>query len=99
VVDVVRDPASGAPLLDADGYPYPTLVFGNGPNRPQVRAGTDTLYVQDKNFTHLAAVNLSSETHGGGDIMLMAGGAESAAFKGTLDNTRVFALLRTAMGL
>jgi alkaline phosphatase len=99
VLDVVRDPKSGSPLIDADGYPYPTLVFGNGPHRPMVRAGTDTLYVQDKNFLHLSGVNLSSETHGGGDVMLMAGGAESKPFKGTLDNTQVFSLLKSAAGL
>jgi alkaline phosphatase len=99
VLDVVRDPASGAPLVDADGYPYPTLVFGNGPTRPAVRAGTDTLNVLDENFLHLSAVRVGSETHGGGDVMLMAGGADSQLFKGTLDNTRVFELLKTAAGL
>jgi alkaline phosphatase len=99
VLDVVRDRATGAPLVDGDGYPYPTLVFGNGPNRPLVRSGTDTLNVLDKNFLHLSGVRLSSETHGGGDVMLMAGGADSEAFKGTLDNTAVFGLVRTAVGL
>ncbi|MBJ6763187.1 alkaline phosphatase [Myxococcaceae bacterium JPH2] len=99
VVDVVRDPATGTPLVDGDGYPYPTLVFGNGPNRPLVRSSTDTVNVLDKNFTHLSAVRVSSETHGGGDVMLMAGGADAELFKGTLDNTRVFQFLKTAAGL
>lgn len=99
VLDVVRDSATGAPLLDADGYPYPTLVFGNGPNRPPVRSGADTLNVLDKGFLHLSGVALGSETHGGGDVMLMAGGIESGAFKGTMENTNVFNLLRAAAGL
>ncbi|AKU96553.1 Alkaline phosphatase [Labilithrix luteola] len=101
VLDVVRDPASGAPLVDADGYPYPTLVFGNGPNRPIVRSAGDTMNLLDKNFTHISAVRTSAggETHGGGDVMLMAGGAGAEAFKGTMDNTKVFQLLKTAAGL
>lgn len=101
VLDVVRDPGTGAPLLDADGHPYPTLVFGTGPNRPQLRAATDTLNLRDKNFTHLSLVRTEcgGETHGGGDVMLMAGGRGSEKFKGTLDNTRVFQLLRDATGL
>lgn len=100
VLDVVRDPASGDPLLDADGYPYPTLVFGNGPNRPVVRSATDTMNLLDRNFTHISAVRTGAggETHGGGDVMLMAGGAGSEAFKGTMDNTRVFDLLMNAAG-
>lgn len=101
VLDVVRDPETGAPLVDADGYPYPTLVFGTGPNRPQVRTATDTLNLLDKNFTHISLVRTGAggETHGGGDVMLMAGGKGSEKFKGTLDNTRVFQLLRDASGL
>ena len=39
-----------------------------------------------------------SETHGGGDVMLFATGAGSAVFKGSLDNTKVFGMLRQAFG-
>ncbi|AKU93201.1 alkaline phosphatase [Vulgatibacter incomptus] len=101
VLDVVRDPETGAPLVDADGYPYPTLVFGTGPNRPLVRTATDTLNLLDKNFTHISAVRTGAggETHGGGDVMLMAGGAGAERFKGTLDNTRVFDILMNAAEL
>jgi len=40
-----------------------------------------------------------SETHGGGDIRLTAGGAGSEQFKGTLNNIEVFGLIQDAMGL
>ena len=40
-----------------------------------------------------------SETHGGGDVMLFAGGAGSSGFKGTMLNTKVFGLVKAAMGL
>jgi alkaline phosphatase len=39
-----------------------------------------------------------SETHGGSDVMLMATGAGSARFKGTIDNTQVFQLVKAALG-
>ena len=39
-----------------------------------------------------------AETHGGGDVMLFAGGAGAKIFKGTMDNTR-FGKVREAAGL
>jgi alkaline phosphatase len=45
-----------------------------------------------------AGVRLASETHGGGDVNLFATGAGAKAFKGTLDNTKVFDLLKSAFG-
>ena len=44
-------------------------------------------------------ITLSSETHGGGDVMLFAGGAGAKAFKGTLDNTQVFTKVKAELGL
>jgi alkaline phosphatase len=43
-------------------------------------------------------VPLGSETHGGGDVNLFATGAGSGIFKGTLDNTKVYTLMKTAFG-
>ena len=39
-----------------------------------------------------------AETHGGGDVMLFAGGAGSAGFKGTMENIKVFGKIRDALG-
>lgn len=85
--------------MAADGKPYTTLVFGNGPNRSAVRAdltNVDTIY--NKNYQQETGIRLSSETHGGGDVMLFAKGAGSAGFKGTIDNTKVYTLLKKAFG-
>ena len=43
--------------------------------------------------------SVGSETHGGGDVMLFAGGAGADHFKGTYDNTKVFDKVRAASGL
>lgn len=100
VLDVVRD-RDGNVSVDADGFAYPVLAFGNGESRPDVRTqltGSDTM---NADFHQLAAVRRGpgSETHGGGDVMLLATGAGSGSFKGTIENTQVFTLVKTALGL
>lgn len=86
------------PEMAADSKPYTTLVFGNGPNRSAVRADLASVDTSTKNYLQESGVRLSSETHGGGDVMLFAKGAGSAGFKGTIDNTRVYTLLKKAFG-
>jgi alkaline phosphatase len=88
----------GNPILDKNGMTSTTLVFGNGVNRPDTRATLSSATVLADNYKQESGVRLSSETHGGGDVELFATGAGAKAFKGTLDNTKVFTLLKTAYG-
>lgn len=88
----------GKPILDKNGVTSTTLVFGNGPNRPATRASLDSATVTADNYLQESGVRLSSETHGGGDVQLFASGAGSKVFKGTMDNTKVFDLMKTAFG-
>jgi alkaline phosphatase len=95
--------ASGKPSTDVNGVGYTTLVFGNGSNRVDVRSQPDAAVVAGKDYLQEVAIrrgNPGSETHGGGDVMLFSTGAGVAAktFKGTLDNTRVFGLVKSAAG-
>jgi alkaline phosphatase len=99
VLDIVRDYKNNEPMLDADGLTYTTLVFGNGPNRPAMRTGVTSAQALDPAYQQETVIRLSSETHGGGDVMLFADGAGAKTFKGTMDNTKVFALVKEAMGL
>ncbi|WP_028312132.1 alkaline phosphatase [Derxia gummosa] len=94
--------ATGRNSLDADGLPYTTLVFGGGSNRPDVRATLDSETVQGKDYLQEVVIRRGapgSETHGGGDVQLYSTGAGSKSFKGTIDNTRVFTLVKSAGGL
>jgi len=88
---------------DVNGKPYTTLVFGNGGGaRQAVREGTNLIDTKADDYLQEVGVKLGSagsETHGGGDVMLFSGGASNSNFKGTLDNTKVFNLVKTAMGL
>lgn len=88
----------GNPILDKNGATSTTLVFGNGPNRPATRTTLSSATVTADSYLQESGVRLSSETHGGGDVELFATGAGAKIFKGTLDNTRVFTLLKTAYG-
>ncbi|WP_085317377.1 alkaline phosphatase [Derxia lacustris] len=94
--------ATGANSLDANQLPYTTLVFGGGNNRPDTRTALDSATVQGKDYLQEVVIkrgDVGSETHGGGDVQLYATGAASKTFKGTIDNTKVFTLLKSAGGL
>ncbi len=90
------------PALAADGKPYTTLVFGNGGGpRKVVRDDLTSVDTTDKNYLQEVGISLGapgSETHGGGDVMLFAKGPGAAPFKGTLDNTKVYTLMKQAFG-
>ena len=107
ILGLMRDyTAPTTPALDADGSPFTNLLFGNGENRVNSnRAGllgsmTD-LVVSDKNYRQEAAVQtaIGSETHGGADVFLGAVGMKADTFFGVLDNTAIFGLVKSAMGL
>ena len=91
----------GQPSLDADNNNYTTLVFGNGANRPDTRAGLASGTVTGNDYLQEVAIRVGakgSETHGGGDVMLFSTGAGSNTFKGTIENTKVYSLLKSAAG-
>ena len=79
-------------------------MFGNGGVRNGVRDDLSTVDTAADDYYQEVGVKLGSagaypETHGGGDVMLFSDGAGSAGFKGTLDNTKVFTLIKNALGL
>ncbi|MBI3229255.1 MAG: alkaline phosphatase [Burkholderiales bacterium] len=105
VLGVVKNYVTGAPEKDLDGAPYSIIGFGNGENRTQSsRASLNSLddSVTGANTYHQEAVvrvSAGNETHGGTDVFLGATGKNAETFTGTLDNTKVFSLVKTALGL
>jgi len=103
ILGLSTDIKTKQPQLAADGLPYTTLVFGNGgATRRATRDNLATVDTTADDYLQDVGVQLGtpgSETHGGGDVMLFSSGAGSAPLKGTLDNTKVFGVVRTAMGL
>jgi alkaline phosphatase len=103
--DIKQTTVQKTPVLAtaADGLPYTTLVFGNG-GGPRNATRTDLTAVDTTADAYLQEVGLvlgtpGSETHGGGDVMLLATGAGSGTFKGTMVNTKVYTLVKSALGL
>ena len=94
----------GRPNADADSKTNPE--DGNkawiARRRGAARDDLSNVNTFDDNFLQEVGVVLGkpgAETHGGGDVMLFAGGAGAKIFKGTMDNTKVFGKVREAAGL
>ena len=106
ILGLMRDyETPNTPALDADGKPFTTLVFGTGENRvagnrSAMTALTDAA-VSDKNYHQEAVIQtgVGGETHGGADVFLGATGLGADSFHGVIDNTRVFELVKQAVGL
>lgn len=99
VLGLHMNPVTGKPDVDAGGLPYTSLVFGTGPNRPDKRVPLDSPTVLQKDYVQESAIRVNAGTNGGSDVVLRASGAGASAFKGTMENTRVFALIRKAADL
>jgi alkaline phosphatase len=105
VLGVVKNYVTGAVEKDLDGAPYSIIGFGNGENRTQ--ASRSTMAALDETTTsaneyHQEAVirmGAGGETHGGTDVFLGAIGTGADTFYGTIDNTRVFSLVKAAAEL
>jgi alkaline phosphatase len=82
----------GTLALDANGKPYTTLGYINGPGyrgpaaRPDL-TGVDTANV---NFLQEAAVPLGSETHAAEDVGIYAQGPGAHAFQGVVEQNVIF---------
>lgn len=105
VLGVVLNYVTGVSDKDLDGMPYSIIGFGNGENRTQgarssMPALTDAA-ISANTYHQEAAIPTSagSETHGGTDVFLGAIGKGAESFFGTMDNTKVFELVKSAADL
>ena len=100
ILDIVRSYTDGQPSKDADGKTFTTLVFGQSPNRPSARADVDSVTALGNDYLQEGTIKVGNgnESHGGGDVSLYAAGAGSSSFKGTIDNTKVYTLVKNAFG-
>jgi alkaline phosphatase len=94
----------GSVRLDRDGAPYTILSFGTGEkriagSRSSVPPLTDAI-VSAPDYQQEATIRMPAddETHGGTDVFLGAIGNGAESFRGTIDNTRVFSLIKAAAG-
>lgn len=100
ILGVVAAP-TGKPTLARDGKAYTTLGYANGPGavtateRPDpAKQDTEAL-----DYRQQSLVGLSSETHGGDDVVARAAGPKAHLFKGTIEQNTIFHIMRAAMGI
>ena len=107
---VVRNDASGeselGPDLAADGQPYSTLQYANGPGavrvmpRPAPETGIETMQqalVATQNLRIDGQIE-TSETHAGEDVPLYAVGPGSDQVRGVIEQSRIYDIMINALG-
>ena len=114
ILGKVVQPGASTPALAADGKPYTTLGYANGagfhdgangmpayPREPRTGRRQDLAAVDTANpaFHQEAQVPLESETHGGEDVAIFAGGPSAQYFHGVQEQSYVFYVMRAALGL
>lgn len=99
VLGLVNSYTTGKPSLDVNDKNYTILGFGNGSNRPATRENITAEQLESPDYLQEAVVPVATETHGGGDVFLGAKGLGAENFKGTITNTDVFGLIKTAIDL
>ncbi len=104
VLGLMRRVDNGQLRVDVHGAPFTIIGFGTGENRVQGPRGskpklTDAIVTGD-DYHQEAVVRTApgDETHGGADVYLGAIGAGAERFHGTIENTRVFDLIKAAAG-
>jgi alkaline phosphatase len=84
-----------SPLLAADGKPYTTLGYANGPGavsgeRPLPQTGISA--------RQQSLVPTGAETHGGEDVALFATGPGSTRVRGVIEQNLIYTIIRKALG-
>ena len=104
ILGLVREvPATdGAPLApgkDANGLPFTTLGYANGPgHRGAGRPDLTRVDTAGLDFLQEAAVPLGSETHGGEDVAVYARGPRAHLVRGSMEQNWIFHVMRDAFG-
>lgn len=100
-----EDGGDGAsPLLAADGKPYTTLGYANGPGGLRLNPdAADHDHARPVPQTGLKArqqalVPMGSETHGGEDVALFATGPGAARAHGVIEQNVIYSIIRKALG-
>jgi alkaline phosphatase len=113
ILGLVVEPGKTTPELARDGRPYTTLGYMNGPGHAVLPAASDPEVRRPVNvgrhleadddtdspgFYQEALVPLGSETHGGEDVAIYAGGPQAYLFRGTMEQHTIYHVMRRALG-
>ncbi|NHK27646.1 alkaline phosphatase [Parvularcula flava] len=99
---------STEPYPAGDGKPYTTLGYANGPGAVLIGHDEDEHFerpevsdeeAQGLDYQQQALVPGYSETHGGQDVTIFAGGPQAYLFDGTVEQNYIFHVIDFALGL
>src|SRR5690606_13169347 len=93
ILGLVQGPGAEEPGRAADGLPYTTLGYANGPGHRAARPDLSAMDTAAPDFRQEATVPLGSETHGGEDVGVWARGPGAWAVRGTLEQHALFHVL------
>ena len=92
--------------LAADGKPYTTLVYANGPGSAFLgdgykngRPAPTAAEVADINYRQQALIPMEGESHGGQDVLIYADGPKAYLFGGVVEQNYIFHVINDALGL
>jgi alkaline phosphatase len=103
----------GETMVAADGKPYTTLSYANGPGglfpalaegvttaQPAgVRPDLSTVDTKALDYVQQSALPMGSETHGGDDVGIFAIGPQAHLFGGVVEQNYIYHVLSQASGL
>ncbi len=114
ILGKVIEPGHNSPKLDADGRPYTTLGYVNGPGMHVLDPGGDMVYdelinagrenldvvdTESPTYHQETLIPLSAETHGGEDVAIYATGPSAYLFRGVKEQNYVFEVMAYALKL
>ena len=97
ILGLVREAGEAAPAQDANGLPYTTLSYANGPGHVGPgRPDLSEVETTDPDYRQEALVPKASESHGGDDVGVWARGPGSNAVRGSIEQHAIFHLMLQA---
>ncbi|RFB01754.1 alkaline phosphatase [Parvularcula marina] len=90
----------------ADGKPYTTLAYGNGPGSPFAGSSsegpTERPFVSDEeaqsiDYRQQSIIPSYSETHGGQDVAIFASGPQAHLLSGVVEQSFIYYVMREAL--
>ncbi|HEY5680236.1 MAG TPA: alkaline phosphatase [Pseudomonadales bacterium] len=87
----------GTPGLDAQGRPYTTLGYANGPSHAEPIRDLTEVDTTDPGFQQPAGVPLDVETHSGEDVAAYALGLNAEALGGVIEQNALHGVMREAL--